>query len=390
LEAEGIMRIAYVTDAIYPYNKGGKEKRLFDISTRLAAMGHDVYIYCMRWWDQDKSQKSRVTSHESRNIRVENGVTLHAISPYYPLYSGERRSIKQAIFFGLSCLKLIREDWDVIDVDQMPYFPHIFTKLVCLVKGRKMIVTWNEVWGLTYWQEYSGPVKGFLAYLVEKISTYFPDKVISISQHTTDKLVNELHMKKPISTISNTIDYDHILKVKPSKEKSDIIFAGRLLKHKNVDILIKAIAEVKKTKPNVKCIIVGEGPEKERLDKLTRDLRLETNIVFKNFFPNHDDLYSLIKSSKVFVLPSSREGFGLVVLEANACGIPVITVDEKDNGARNTARNSDWNYVVKLDAKLLSKAITNFLFGKQELKLKRDADLLTNACESLLKEYQWK
>ncbi len=129
------MRIAFVSDAIYPYNKGGKEKRLYDISTRLAKLGHDVHIYCMKWWDTKE------------NDRVEHGVHLHAISPLLDLYTGKRRSIRQGLLFGISCLKLIKENWDIIDVDHMPFFPVIFTKVVCVLKRKKMIASWHEVWG---------------------------------------------------------------------------------------------------------------------------------------------------------------------------------------------------------------------------------------------------
>src|SRR5260221_6272725 len=86
------IKIAIVSDAIYPYNKGGKEKRIFEISTRLAKLGYDVHIYCMKWWSDKEDEK------------VENNVHLHAISKLYPLYSGQRRSITQAFFFAMSCL----------------------------------------------------------------------------------------------------------------------------------------------------------------------------------------------------------------------------------------------------------------------------------------------
>src|SRR5476651_2229832 len=99
------MNIAIVSDAIYPYNKGGKEKRIYEISTRLSKKGYEVHIYCMKWW---KSKES---------IRTENNVTLHAISKLYPLYSGQRRSFLQAILFALSTLKLLREEFDFIEVD---------------------------------------------------------------------------------------------------------------------------------------------------------------------------------------------------------------------------------------------------------------------------------
>ena len=125
------MKIAFVSDAIYPYNKGGKEKRIYEISTRLAKRGHNVHVYCMKWWKEKETH------------RIENGVHLHAISRYYPLYSGKRRSIKEAVMFAFACFKLIREDFDVIDVDHMPYFVLFSTKVVCIIKITKLISSWN-------------------------------------------------------------------------------------------------------------------------------------------------------------------------------------------------------------------------------------------------------
>src|SRR4051812_29165957 len=99
------MRIAIVSDAIYPYHMGGKETRIHELSTRLAQAGHDVHIYTMKWWDGPT------------NTRVERGVTLHAISRHMPLYKGEKRSIAEGVFFGVACLRLLREKFDVVDVD---------------------------------------------------------------------------------------------------------------------------------------------------------------------------------------------------------------------------------------------------------------------------------
>ena len=126
------LKIAFISDAVYPYNKGGKEKRLFEISTRLAST-HDVTIYCMKWW-KDKE-----------TTRIENGVTLHAISPLYPLYSGERRAIKEAVLFSLHCFKLLREDFDILDADHMPHLVLFPLKIVCLIKRKMFYVTWHEV-----------------------------------------------------------------------------------------------------------------------------------------------------------------------------------------------------------------------------------------------------
>lgn len=340
------MEIAFVSDAIYPYNKGGKEQRLYAISTRLAKHGHNVHIYCMKWW-------------KGNNTRIENGVTLHAISRLYPLYSGKRRSIKQAVLFGLSCLKLIKEDFDVIDVDHMPHLVLFPLKLVTILKGKTLIVTWNEVWGRTYWIEYMG-ILGNAAYIIERLSALTPDQIISISQHTTKQLTTTLSSKKEIATIPMGIDYAAIQKVQPSKDKSDIIFAGRLLSHKHVDVLIRSVLILQPEFPNIACYIVGEGPEKNNLIRLVKGLNLETNITFFDFFDNHNALYALIKSSRVFVLPSTREGFGIVVLEANACGIPVITTNHKDNAA-NYLVNGTNGLVVELDEQDIASAISRLL-----------------------------
>jgi L-malate glycosyltransferase len=339
--------IAFVSDAIWPYNKGGKEKRLFDISTRLCEKGYDIHIYTMKWW-------------KGEDVIKENGLTLHAISKLYPLYSGQRRSIKEGIMFGLSCLKLIKYDWDVIDVDHMPYFPLYSTKLVCLLKGKKMYATWHEVWGKEYWVKYMGKL-GIVSYLVERLSTYLPDKIISISELTTNKLKNEFLSKKEIITIPAGIDYEYIQKIKPSLIKSDVIYIGRLLSHKNIDILIRSVALLKKTNPKIKCLIVGEGPEKDKLVKLVKRLHLTRNVTLFGRIEDHEEVLSLIKSSRVFVLPSRREGFGIVVIESNACGIPVITTNNKDNASKYLIKKGVNGYICRLDEKEIANSISEVI-----------------------------
>lgn len=312
------MKIAVVSDAIYPYNKGGKEKRIYELTKRLAAKGYDVHVYTMKWW-------------KGNNHIVKEGVHLHAICAYYPLYSGDRRSIRQGIMFGLSCLKLITQKWDVIDVDHMPYFPLYFTKIICMFKGKKMIATWHEVWGRDYWMKYLGGWKGLIAWWIEKFSIDMPDQIIADMYETVKRLRNNLHYSEPITTIPVGIDLEHIDSVEPSVHQYDILFSGRLLKHKNVDILIEAVALLAKDNPQVTCCIVGNGPEEEPATKLVQKLGLGKNITLIPFVEDHKMLIGLMKSAGVFVLPSSREGFGIVALEANACGKQVITVDQPDN-----------------------------------------------------------
>lgn len=367
------LRIAIVSDAIYPYNKGGKEKRIFELSTRLAKSGHDVHLYCMNWNGLKKQ---------------EQGVKIHAISNYFPLYAGKRRSIKEAIFFALSCFKLMKENFDILEADHMPHLVLFPLKIVTLLKRKKLYATWNEVWGRKYWVEYM-EFAGNISFLIELLSSRMPDTIIAVSEHTKNKLINDLNVHKKIVVIPNGINVSEIQKVKPAKQKSDVIFAGRLLSHKNVDVLINAIALLNKTYPKIKCFIIGKGPEEKNLKKITKKLHLENNITFFDFLERHEDLYSLMKSSKIFAFPSTREGFGIVALEANACGLPIITTDHKDNAAKELITNGKNGEVITLTDTLFAQTLQKYLQKKDtkttylNIAKKYDWDILAKKIEEV-------
>ncbi|MBU1130210.1 glycosyltransferase family 4 protein [Patescibacteria group bacterium] len=341
-------KIALVYDAIYPFNKGGGEKRFHEIGKRLISKDTQIHLYGMKSWN-------------GPTIIKRDGMYLHGICPKVPLYNKEgKRTIKQAIIFGINSLKLIKEDFDIIDCCGFPYFSLFACKIICLLKNKKLNSTWYEVWGREYWKEYLGGM-GNIAYIIEKLSVLMPDKIISISKHTTNKLKNNLLSKKDIVTIPVGIDFNYIQKIRPSSIKSDIIFVGRLLNHKNIDVLIRSIQLVREKYPVVKCLIIGDGPEKKKLETLVKKLNLKKNVKFLGFLDNHDDVYALMKSSKIFVLPSTREGFGIVVIEANACGIPVITIDHETNASKDLIKNGKNGYVCRLNEKEMAEKIADIL-----------------------------
>ncbi len=345
-------KLAIVYDAIYPFVKGGAEKRNYEISKRLAKRGYEVHIYGMKLW-------------QGKDILKKEGVYLHGICKKKELYTtGGRRSIWQALYFGLNCFKLLKEDFDILDVDHMPFFSLFSTKIVTLLKRKPLHATWNEVWGRKYWNIYLKKI-GIFAYFIEYISARLPDKIIAVSEHTKADLINELGVKKEIFVVPNGIDLNEIQSVSKSSEKSDILFAGRLLSHKNVDFLINAVKNLTIEYPQIKAIIVGDGPEKIKLNTQIKKLKLEKHIKLTGFLEDHKKIYSLMKSSKVFVLPSTREGFGMVVLEANACGIPVITTNHKNNASKSLIQDKKNGLLTALDSKSISNSVKFLLTHKQ-------------------------
>ena len=100
------MKIAYIYDAVYPWVKGGAEKRIYEIGKRLADKGHEVHWYGIGWWFDGNN--GRTIDHD--------GIILHGVCEPMQLYVDGRRSIKEAIYFAEKLLpKLVKERFDVID-----------------------------------------------------------------------------------------------------------------------------------------------------------------------------------------------------------------------------------------------------------------------------------
>jgi glycosyltransferase involved in cell wall biosynthesis len=174
--------------------------------------------------------------------------------------------------------------------------------------------------------------------------------------------------KKSITTVIPVgIDISHIRLIPPSKEESDIIFVGRLIKEKHVDLLVRAFGILSSEQPQLRLLIIGEGPEQDAITKIIHDLSLEDRIYLRGFQNDHDEVIALMKSVKVFVNPSTREGFGITALEALACGIPVVTVDHPANAIRDLITEKN-GFTCSLSEKDLAETIRRALQHHAEMK----------------------
>jgi len=343
------LKIAFVYDAIYPWVKGGAEKRIYEIGRRLAERGNEVHLFGVKWW-------------EGEDIIEFEGMVLHGVCDSRELYTNGRRSIIQALSFSISLFRpLLKEEFDVIDVSVFPYFSCFTTKAVSVIKRTPLVFTWHEVWD-DYWYEYMGRI-GVFGLMVERIVSKLSKDNIAVSKWTKAKMETIGIKTKNICVIPNGIDLEQIQRIKPSSEQSDIVFAGRLIKEKNVDLLLRVVSILKNSTSDIRCIIMGDGPEKERLLHLTEELRLEDNILFTGFI-EYDELIGNIKASRVLVLPSKREGFGIVAIESFACGKPVVTVNSKDNAAQEIVVDSVNGFVVDAEAEKLARIMEKVLDDK--------------------------
>jgi len=109
------------------------------------------------------------------------------------------------------------------------------------------------------------------------------------------------------------------------EKKYDLVFSGRLVKNKGINILLSAIEKLKLQNPNIKLAIVGDGPLKNKIKRFIKNRNLKNNIELIGWLPGAEDLVRVYNQSKIMVMPSFNEGGPRVNLEAMACGVPVIT-----------------------------------------------------------------
>lgn len=363
--------IAMVTDAIYPYHRGGKEVRYHELTRRLAQRA-EVHVYTMQWW-------------KGPGERTESGVTFHAISRMHGLYARDRRSIVQALLFAVACFRLLGSRFDVLEADHIPYFQVMVLRVVATLKRRPLVVTWHEVWGRSYWRKYLGRA-GLAAWMIESLAMRLPDHIIAASPQTAERLRLLGAGRGSITEAPNGIDIDAIRAIRPVEAACDLVVLGRLMAHKRIDMLIDVVALLHADGVPVTCRVIGDGPERLSLREHARALGIDHAIDFRHDVAEQEDVYALMKAAKVFVFPSAREGFGIAVLEALACGLPVVTTSAPDNLARHLAARSPRSIVCDPSARALAAAVKRAL---TECRSRSDqADFDPND-DSWLTEYSW-
>lgn len=313
------MKIAFVYDMVYPFKIGGVEKRIWELSRRLIDTGHEVHIFGLKLWDGPSDF-------------LHDGIMVHGVGRKFPFHTGKsgRRAIFPALWFsaGLWYSLLRKGKFDLIDCQNFPYFPCFSVKFVSFLRKTPLLITWHEVWGI-YWRDYMGFI-GECGIAVERLVKGLTHHHAAVSK-TTRVQLQHLGVKDPIVILPNGVDLEKIHMILPSPEQSDIIFIGRLIRDKHVDVLLGALGLLHTSFPDIRCFIIGRGPEEENLKEEAVSYGLQENVRFIGFVKDQEDLIRLMKASRLCVLPSTREGFGMVALEALACGVPVVTARHPGN-----------------------------------------------------------
>ncbi|ESP89999.1 glycosyltransferase family 4 protein [Candidatus Halobonum tyrrellensis] len=354
------MDVAFVTNVVYPFVTGGAQKRVHEIGTRLADRGHDVTIYGRHYWDGPAEM-----AHE--------GMTLRAVADAADLYEEEgRRSITEAIDFSVRLLPPFArqvDDHDVVVASVFPYFPVLSSRLATLLRDVPLVTVWHEVWGADYWDDYLGRL-ALGGKVVERLTAAVPQHPIAVSGVTADKLAR-MGMgprRADIEVVPNGIDVDQIRSA-PLPDTShrrdgepgfDVLFAGRLIADKRVDVLLDAFDRVAEAH-DATLGIVGEGPELDHLRERAAGLSNADRVTLLGFLDEYEDVLGQMRAARVFASASTREGFGISCAEAMAADCTVVAADHPDSAASEVV--GDGGFLVDPTVEAFARALDDALSG---------------------------
>ena len=189
--------------------------------------------------------------------------------------------------------------------------------------------------------------KYFILKLLDSYLSKFNDKIITVSKSVMEFTINNQNIPSDkFVTIYNSVDLERFQPTyrynKIKNNNYTVGFLGRLHKQKNLPTLLKATELVNRENKGIKFLIGGEGPEKEKLVKITENLNLINTITFIDYV---SDVVNFFTKIDIFVLSSIIEGHPLALLEAMASGLPCVATDA--GGISETIINGKSGFVVE-------------------------------------------
>jgi glycosyltransferase involved in cell wall biosynthesis len=335
---------------------GGAEVHLHETYSRIAAMGHDVTLFCSSY----KGAKPREEVNGIKIIR-EGGRFLFnfvVMRKYFTTFKNQKF------------------DLIVDDLNKIPFFTPSYVKEPVLGEVHHLL-------GTSVFKETIFPLASYV-YLAERAALPMYKKIhFMVHSPSTHKEFLSLGFDSDkVHHVHYGVNHQVFRRLGIEKSSKPLVGAlGRLKKYKSFDHLIEAFVIVKNEIPDAKLVIVGDGDDKPRLVELTSQLGLNNSVTFTGFV-NEQEKVKWLNKMHVAVNTSAKEGWGLTATEANACG--TTTVSSNVQGLRDA--------VIDDQTGLLYEYGNREKLAEKIILLLRDANLrerLQNNALQHSKEFDW-
>jgi glycosyltransferase involved in cell wall biosynthesis len=264
--------------------------------------------------------------------------------------------------FGLHAPRYLKRVLDpdqfhvvVEDLNKVPVFMPFWTRA-------PVVLLVHHLFGTTAFREASFPVAAGTWLLERPIPRVFKDAAaVAVSESTANDLRNRGLSGGEIAIVPNGVDLEALT---PGPEgdrfpEPTILYLGRLKRYKGIDIVLRALARLRGGGSQARLMVAGKGDDLPRLQGITRKLELGGGVEFLGYVPEEEKV-RLLRRSWIHILTSPKEGWGISILEASACGTPTIASDSP--GLRDAVVDGRTGILVPHgDVNALAKAISQML-----------------------------
>ena len=304
-----------------------------ELALRLAADGHDVTYLTLRQWERGEDPGLP-------------GVRVVSAGPRMALYTGAgQRRVLPPLLFGAGVLwHALRHGrrYDVMHTASFPYFSLLALAVARPLSRYALVVDWHEVWSREYWREYLGGVGGRVGWLVQRLCVRVRQRAFCFARLTEARLRDE-GVRGEVTVLEGEYS-GPLTPAEPAPADPLVVFAGRHIPEKGAPAALAGIRAARERLPGLRGTIFGDGPERGAVLA-----QLEDGIEAPGFV-DADTLRTAMARSLCLLHPSRREGYGQVVIEASALGVPTIVVAHRDNAAVELVEDGVNGIVARSDA----------------------------------------